>query len=79
VRMVVRQALGLALAGVTLGTLAAVALTRFLSTLAFGVSPADPVTFAAVAALLLAVALAASYLPARAATRVDPLTALRAA
>jgi len=77
--MVVRQALGLALAGVTIGTLAALALTRFLSRLAFGVSPADPATFAAVAALLLTVALAASYLPARAATRVDPLTALRAA
>jgi ABC-type antimicrobial peptide transport system permease subunit len=77
--MVVRQALGLALAGVIIGTLAGLALTRFLSKLAFGVSPADPATFAAVAALLLAVALAASYLPARAATRVDPLTALRAA
>ena len=56
---------------------AALFLTRFLAKLLFQVHPADPGTFAAVALLLLGVAGLASYLPARATTRVDPLTALR--
>lgn len=77
VRMVVRQALILALAGLALGVVAALVLTRFLARLVFEVSPADPITFGAVALLLFVVAVLASYLPARAATRVDPLTALR--
>ena len=67
----------LILGGVAIGVAAALMLTRFLTKLLFEVSPADPVTFAAVSALLLGMAVLASYLPARAATRVDPLTALR--
>lgn len=79
VRMVMRQALALALAGIALGIAGAVALSRFLTTLVYGVKPADPGTFVAVALLVTGVALAASYLPARAATRVSPMTALRGA
>src|SRR5262249_42203617 len=69
-----RQGLALALAGVA----AALGLTRFLGSLLYGVSATDPATFAGVALLLAAVALAASYLPARRVTRVDPTQALRA-
>ncbi len=79
VRMVVRQALALALAGIALGTAGALALSRFLTALVYQVKPADPGTYAAVALLLMTVALAASYLPARLATRVSPVTALRGA
>jgi putative ABC transport system permease protein len=75
-RMVARQAMLLAGAGIAIGTCAALVLTRFLRTLLFEVSPADPAVFAAVASLLLVAALAGSCVPARRATRVDPLTAL---
>jgi len=77
VRMVVRQGALLTLAGIGLGVVGAVLLTRYLRALLYGVSPTDPVAFAAMAGLLLAVALAASYLPARRAAKVDPLAALR--
>jgi len=76
--LVVRRGLGLAAAGLVLGGLGAVALTRFMTTLLFGVTPTDPVTFTLVALVLAAAALAASYFPARAATTVDPIIALRA-
>jgi putative ABC transport system permease protein len=59
------------------GIAAAVALSRVVSSLLFGVSPSDPPTFAAVAALLMGVAAVASYVPARRATRIDPMLALR--
>jgi ABC-type lipoprotein release transport system permease subunit len=63
--------------GVALGLLAALGLTRLLESLLVGVTPADPTTFIAMAMLLLCVALLASYLPARRATRVDPMDVLR--
>jgi predicted permease len=63
--------------GAAVGVLATLGLTRFLSSIVYGVSPRDPVTLAGVCALLIAVALAASLAPARRATRVDPLVALR--
>ena len=76
--MVVRDGLLLALAGLALGALAALALGRWMRSLLYEVKPADPATFAAVGVVLLAVSLAACYLPARRAARVDPLDALRA-
>jgi putative ABC transport system permease protein len=75
--MVVGQGLALALAGLAIGTVAALALTRLISSLLFQVSAADPVSYAASAVLFAAVAALASYLPARRATRVDPIEALR--
>jgi ABC-type antimicrobial peptide transport system permease subunit len=78
VSMVVRRGLILAAVGVALGTAGAWAMARVLQSLLFGVSARDPMTFAAVAALLGAVALLASWLPARRAARVDPLVAMRA-
>ena len=75
--MVFKQGGGLATAGIVAGLLGASFLTRLMTTLLFGVSPTDVVTLASVAALLGRVAAAASYPPARRATRVDPLVALR--
>ena len=76
--MVVRRGLALVFTGLAVGLVGALALTRFMSTLLFGVTPTDPVTFVGVSALLIAAAAVASYLPARRATRVDPIIALRA-
>lgn len=76
--MILRHSLKLALAGIALGVLAALATTRLLQAMLFGVSPGDPVILGAVALVLLAVALLASWLPARRAARVDPMVALRA-
>ena len=77
-RMIVGDGLKYAVAGVVLGLGAAVWLTRAMRSMLFGVQPGDPLTLAAVAIALLAVAALASYLPARRATRVDPLVVLRA-
>jgi putative ABC transport system permease protein len=76
-RLVLRQGLTLALIGVGLGLIASVFMTRVLSGLLFAVGPTDPQTFLAVAVLLVSVALAACYIPAWRATRVDPMVALR--
>ena len=76
--IVLGRGLLLLIAGVLIGLAGALALTRFLSGLLFGVTPTDPATFAVVSFLLAVVALLASYLPARRATKVDPLIALRA-
>jgi len=76
-RMVVWRGMSLALIGVALGLAAALAMTRVMKNLLFNVSATDPLTFALVASLLVAVALIASYIPARRATKVDPLQALR--
>jgi ABC-type antimicrobial peptide transport system permease subunit len=75
--LVVKHGLRLTAIGVALGILAAAAATRGLSKLLVGVSPTDPLTFAAVAAVLAAVAFLACAVPARRATRIDPAIALR--
>jgi putative ABC transport system permease protein len=77
VRLVVGHSLWWTLGGVVAGLIAAVSLLRFLGALVYGVEPADPYVLGTVSVLLVAVATAASYLPARRATRVDPVTALR--
>jgi len=76
-RMVIWSGMRLALIGVALGLAVALALTRVMRTLLFNVSATDPATFGSIALLLLGVALTACYIPARRATKVDPLTALR--
>ena len=76
-RLVIGQGLTLTAVGIGVGLAGAFALTRFLRTLLFGVTPTDPMTFLAVSGLLMVVGLLACYLPARRATRVDPLVALR--
>jgi putative ABC transport system permease protein len=76
-RLVLGQGLGFALAGAGLGLVLALLATRLLSGLLYGVTGTDPAVYALVALLLVAVALLACYVPARRATRVDPMEALR--
>jgi ABC-type antimicrobial peptide transport system permease subunit len=75
---IIVQTLWLALIGIALGTVASWLLVRFAGGLLFGVTPRDPGTFVAMVVLLTLVALMAGYLPARRASRVDPMVALRA-
>jgi ABC-type antimicrobial peptide transport system permease subunit len=75
--LVLRQGLSLALLGIATGLMGAMWLTGAMKSLLFGVSPNDPLTFIIVSTLLLAVAVAATYIPARRATKVDPMVTLR--
>ena len=77
VRQVVAQALGLAGAGIALGLLAGLGLALAIASVLFGVSPTDPATYAGVAGTLALVALAAGYFPAREASRLDPVVAMK--
>ena len=76
-RMVLSQGIRMTAIGLAIGCVAAIGLTRLMSGLLFGVSPTDPLTFAAVLVVLAAIAMLACYLPARRATKVDPMRALR--
>lgn len=75
--LVLREALSVTLVGIGIGLIAAFALSRLMSDYVYGIGPTDPLTFAAATVILVAVALLASYAPARRATRVDPIAALR--
>src|SRR6266481_2795914 len=76
-KMVVRQGMALALAGVIIGVAAALGVTRLMASLLYGVTPKDPIAMTSVALLLVGVALAATYLPARRASQMDPVESLR--
>jgi putative ABC transport system permease protein len=77
VRLVIRQTTGVVLVGLVVGLGAALGLTRLMTSLLYNVPATDPLTFASLTVFLAVVALLASYLPARRATRVDPMIALR--
>jgi putative ABC transport system permease protein len=75
--LIIKRGMALTLAGVTIGLIVSLALTRFMETLLFGVSATDPLIFSVIALLLTAVAMLACYIPARRATNLDPMIALR--
>jgi predicted permease len=77
-RIVLVEAFALSAAGVAIGVAGALATTRLMAALLFGVTPSDPATYAGIAAVLMTTALVGSYLPARRATRIDPIATLRA-
>jgi ABC-type antimicrobial peptide transport system permease subunit len=77
-KMTVKQGLKLVVLGVAIGLIAAFVLTRVMTSLLFGVSATDPVTFFSISLVLMGVAMLASYIPALRATKVDPLVTLRA-
>ncbi len=76
-KLVVGHGMALVFIGVTIGLVASLALSRLSEKLLFDVSPTDPLTFFVIASLLIAVAMLACYIPARRATKVDPMVALR--
>jgi ABC-type antimicrobial peptide transport system permease subunit len=76
-KMVLKEGMGLAVVGLVLGVVATLAASRVMAGLLYGVTPRDPATFLAVSILLMGTALAACYIPARRATTVDPMVALR--
>ena len=75
--LVIKQGMSVALTGMALGLVGALVLTRFMRALLFGVHASDPLTFAAIAAALAVVVLVACYVPARRASRIDPIVSLR--
>jgi putative ABC transport system permease protein len=77
IRLVIHEGLPLILIGLVIGVACALGTTQVLSSLLYGIGPTDPLTFIGVSLLLVGVAVAASYIPARRATKVDPMVALR--